>query len=341
MSANAGSGKTFVLPRRVIRLLLAGTDPGRILCLTFTKAAAAEMAKRVFDILADWTTLSDAELAAAIAEIEGRRPEKATLAAARRLFARALETPGGLKIQTIHAFCERLLHQFPFEANVAGHFEVLDERDAEALAVLARKSALALAARDTRGPLGKRARDALASASDFMDERAMKELIDDRDRVRRWLVQYDLLDDALADLQRALGLAGGEDVDGLRAAIIADCPFQARPRRTADRDSASGNGTDQQAAERLAPVVDAASRRRPDRRLSRFLDQAHRRRPAGRADHRHQRGEDTTGPASPRCWRLNATVSPCSSSASARPSATSRPPPCCASPTRRSPNTSG
>ena len=134
VSANAGSGKTFVLTRRVIRLLLAGTDPARILCLTFTKAAAAEMAKRVFAELGRWTTLSDQALAAAIAEIEDAAPDAALLAAARRLFARALDTPGGLKIQTIHAFCERLLHQFPFEANVAGHFEALDERDQTALA---------------------------------------------------------------------------------------------------------------------------------------------------------------------------------------------------------------
>ena len=77
------------------------------------------------------------------------------LARARRLFARALETPGGLKIQTIHAFCERLLHQFPFEANVAGHFEVLDERDDAALADEARRSVLA---RRGRRPIGRSAR---------------------------------------------------------------------------------------------------------------------------------------------------------------------------------------
>ena len=102
VSANAGSGKTFVLARRVIRLLLAGTEPSRILCLTFTKAAAAEMSNRVFAELGSWTELSDAELAAKLFELEGTRPTEASLQLARRLFARALETPGGLKIQTIH-----------------------------------------------------------------------------------------------------------------------------------------------------------------------------------------------------------------------------------------------
>ena len=259
VSANAGSGKTHVLAYRVIRLLLAGADPSRILCLTFTRAAAAEMAKRVFDILAEWTALPDPKLATAIQAIEQRRPDKAMLANARRLFARALETPGGLKIQTIHAFCERLLHQFPFEANVAGHFEVLDQRNAEALAVLARRNTLARAAGDPHGPLGKALRAALAAASDFMVERAMKEFIDGRDRVRRWLVQYDSLDDALLDLQTALGLDGGEDVDRLRAAIIAQCPFEADLEVLLERLRESDKKNDQDAAARLAPIVDAES----------------------------------------------------------------------------------
>ncbi|MCB1503185.1 MAG: double-strand break repair helicase AddA [Bauldia sp.] len=256
VSANAGSGKTHVLAYRVIRLLLAGADPGRILCLTFTRAAAAEMAKRVFDILAGWTAMSDAKLGAEIRAIEGRKPDSDTLAEARRLFARALETPGGLKIQTIHAFCERLLHQFPFEANVAGHFEVLDQRDAEALAVLARQKTLAKAADDASGPLGKALHDALAAASDFMVERAMTELINGRDRLRRWLAAYDSLDDALLDLQAILGLEGGEDVGALQLGIIRDCPLRGDLAELVERLSDSGKN-DRAAADRLRPALGA------------------------------------------------------------------------------------
>src|SRR5690606_22714270 len=127
VSANAGSGKTHVLTERVIRLLLEGTDPSKILCLTYTKAAAAVMQNRVFARLSEWAVLSDEQLAERLINLEGRRPGPARLAAARRLFARALETPGGLKIQTIHAFCEAILHQFPLEANIAGHFEMMDD----------------------------------------------------------------------------------------------------------------------------------------------------------------------------------------------------------------------
>src|SRR5215470_15663701 len=103
VAANAGSGKTHVLAQRVIRLLLEGAPPGKILCLTFTKSAAANMANQVFKTLARWTALDDAELDAAISGIQGRAPDVTRRMRARRLFAEALDTPGGLKVQTIHA----------------------------------------------------------------------------------------------------------------------------------------------------------------------------------------------------------------------------------------------
>ncbi|MBV9136047.1 MAG: UvrD-helicase domain-containing protein, partial [Hyphomicrobiales bacterium] len=116
VSANAGAGKTTVLRNRVLRLLLRGTDPGRILCLTFTKAAAAEMSNRVFAELARWVSLDDEALARAIMEISGEAASAEGIGEARRLFARAIETPGGLRVDTIHGFCTRLLQAFPFEA---------------------------------------------------------------------------------------------------------------------------------------------------------------------------------------------------------------------------------
>ena len=129
VSANAGSGKTTILTKRVIRLLLSGVAPEKILCLTYTKTAAAEMQNRVFEELGRWVTLHENELSRAIEELEGRRPDRQRMARARRLFAGAVETPGGLKIQTIHAFCERLLHLFPFEANVPARFRLMDEAE--------------------------------------------------------------------------------------------------------------------------------------------------------------------------------------------------------------------
>ncbi len=143
VSANAGSGKTHVLTQRVLRLLLRGAPPAQILGLTFTQAAAANMASRIFKTLSDWTSLDDEALTAAIVESGAGKPGSAELKFARQLFARTIETPGGLKIQTLHAFCERLLQLFPFEANVPAHFKVFDEREAQALLSEARDRAIA------------------------------------------------------------------------------------------------------------------------------------------------------------------------------------------------------
>ncbi|WP_375201976.1 double-strand break repair helicase AddA [Hyphococcus sp.] len=134
--ANAGSGKTRVLTNRVARLLLAGAPPQKILCITFTKAAAAEMAERLFSVLGDWALASDENLVKELAKLEGPGAAAKSaddLAQARRLFARALETPGGLKIQTIHSFCESVLRRFPIEAGAPPGFTVVEDAPATAL----------------------------------------------------------------------------------------------------------------------------------------------------------------------------------------------------------------
>src|SRR5206468_1263734 len=137
VSANAGSGKTHVLVQRVIRLLLDDVAPEKILCITFTKAAAANMAERVFTTLGHWVTLDDDALDAAIRDAGIPNPSARLRKSARKLFACALETPGGLKVQTIHALCTRLLQQFPFEDNVPARFAVLDTSVQNALMVRA------------------------------------------------------------------------------------------------------------------------------------------------------------------------------------------------------------
>jgi ATP-dependent helicase/nuclease subunit A len=126
VSANAGAGKTTVLVDRVIRLMLGGAEPETILCLTFTKTAAAEMQTKLFKRLSTWTLAPDDDLRNALKAL-GVAGDEAMLVAARRLFTRALETPGGLKIQTIHAFSEKLLRLFPVEAGVAPGFRVLED----------------------------------------------------------------------------------------------------------------------------------------------------------------------------------------------------------------------
>ncbi len=128
LSANAGSGKTRVLTDRVARLLLGGVPPERILCLTYTKAAAMEMQNRLFQRLGAWAMMPDAQLRKTLAEIGEGAIDPARLRVARTLFARAIEAPGGLKIQTIHSFCASVLRRFPLEAGVSPGFTEIDDR---------------------------------------------------------------------------------------------------------------------------------------------------------------------------------------------------------------------
>lgn len=134
VEANAGSGKTRVLIDRVARLLLHGTQPQKILCLTYTKAAASEMQNRLFERLGEWAMMPNQKLQEALVNLgEENHLSNSYLKNARRLFASALETPGGLKIQTIHSFCDKLLRRFPLEAGVSPQFEVLEDRQAKLL----------------------------------------------------------------------------------------------------------------------------------------------------------------------------------------------------------------
>ena len=174
VSANAGSGKTHVLSQRVVRLLLEGVAPSRILCLTFTKIAAANMSERVFSILARWTRLDDDALRAALHDMGVKNPQDVQLLQARRLFARTVETPGGLKIQTLHAFCEKLLHQFPFEANVPAQFEALN--DAQRAEILTRiRSQVIEAAMQNEGTLGGALRVLAAQTTSFTFDTLIKD----------------------------------------------------------------------------------------------------------------------------------------------------------------------
>ena len=154
VNANAGSGKTHVLVDRVVRLMLDGTEPSRIMCLTFTKAAAAEMANRLFDRLSKWIALDDEALRGELAKLDINKADARRLDRARQLFTRALETPGGLKIQTIHAFCERVLQLFPVEAGIVPHFTMLDDRESLALLQDARNGVLKAAKADEASPIG-------------------------------------------------------------------------------------------------------------------------------------------------------------------------------------------
>lgn len=214
VSANAGSGKTHVLTQRVVRLLLRGVAPSKILCLTFTKAAAANMAARVYDTLALWTRLGDDDLRESILATGAPAPSVADATAARKLFARTVETPGGLKIQTIHAFCEKLLHLFPFEANVPSRFEVADESRQAELLSRARRETLADAATG-----GDRLGAALARITDDCGAKDFEALIEEALAHRAIFVESWPRDKEQA-LRKALGLAPDRDLAGVERDMI-------------------------------------------------------------------------------------------------------------------------
>jgi ATP-dependent helicase/nuclease subunit A len=229
VSANAGSGKTHVLVQRVIRLLLEGVPPEKILCITFTKAAAANMAERVFSTLGHWVTLGDEALDAAIREAGIPHVNAKLRKAARKLFACALETPGGLKVQTIHALCTRLLQQFPFEANVPARFAVLDDRDQNEMMERANLSVLLEASRNPDSATGRALTMAMASAADVTFKDVVREACLSRDHFMAWTDAAGSAHAAAAQLSAALGVGAGDRIEDVEREIV-DGPNLPRSR---------------------------------------------------------------------------------------------------------------
>ncbi len=220
--ANAGSGKTTTLVDRVARLLLDGSKPDAILCLTFTKAAAAEMQRRLYQRLGAWAVATDDDLRTDLGKLEARDGEtydRAGLSRARALFARALETPGGLKIQTIHAFCEQLLRRFPIEAGVSPGFRVIDDAEAAAVSAIARE-ALARASLSGAYPA---LTDAYAAMSETLHHEAFEAMFGVFETKRAALgayVEHAEGEGGLADfVARSVGFddAAGADAEAIEA----------------------------------------------------------------------------------------------------------------------------
>jgi len=252
VTANAGSGKTKTLIDRVARLLLAGAEPETILCVTYTKAAAAEMQRRLFQVLGEWSVLPDAVLAGKLAELQDRPFDD--LSRARSLFARALETPGGLKIQTIHAFCEKLLRRFPLEAGVSPGFRVMDDAASAAVAQAARKLVAELSMKG--GSLG----EAYADMSVQLDFQSFHAMFADFEARRSALQSFfdgqGGFDGAVGWVWRAVDVPRGSDPEALAAEAMA------RMDRELWRGAAEvlrlGGVSDQKCAAQMAAVADDA-----------------------------------------------------------------------------------
>ena len=276
VSANAGSGKTHVLVQRVIRLLLDGVAPEKILCITFTKAAAANMAERVFTTLGHWVTLDDDALDAAIREAGiayvGARLRKS----ARKLFACALETPGGLKVQTIHALCTRLLQQFPFEANVPARFAVLDERDQNEMMERANLAVFLEASRHPDSPTGRALMTAMANAADVTFKDVVREACLSRDHFMAWTDAAGSAPAAAAQISAALGVAPNDRLEDVERDIL-DGPNLPRDQwAEIALVLQTGSKSDQDQAARLREALVFSGAGQVDQYLLLFLTEADR-----------------------------------------------------------------
>jgi ATP-dependent helicase/nuclease subunit A len=270
VSANAGSGKTYVLAQRVINLLLRGVDPAKILCITFTKTAAANMANEVFKRLATWTTLDDAALDEKIKLSTGEKADAGKRARARRLFATSLETPGGLKVRTIHAFCTRLLHQSPFEANVAARFTVLDEGSTTQLLDKLTLDVLLEASAEPDSPLGRALATAIVVAADQTFKDVVSDAIRKRDALVQWIARTGSVDTAIAELSAAFGIDPSDTLESLDQEFFSHSLIPAAEWPVLIEILGSGSVSDQRHIAALEAARTAAGRERINNYLKVF-----------------------------------------------------------------------
>ncbi|MBR1604816.1 MAG: double-strand break repair helicase AddA [Alphaproteobacteria bacterium] len=212
VEASAGTGKTQVLSDRVLRLLLNGVSPAKLLCITYTKAAAVEMNSRISQKLSQWAVVSEEELDTQLEQLLGKLPDNKEdycklVAVARRLFAVLLDTPGGMKIQTLHSFCQEILKRFPLEAKVSPYFEVMDDRaKSEILESIKNKM---LATSDVLQ--NKSVAEAIGYLTSHVYESAFSEVMsvitNNAGKIVRLFANYPHNDDLFAELAKRLDVA--------------------------------------------------------------------------------------------------------------------------------------
>ncbi|WP_429910655.1 double-strand break repair helicase AddA [Glycocaulis sp.] len=259
VEANAGSGKTRVLVDRVARLLLEGVSPDRILCVTFTKAAAGEMQTRLFRKLGDWSVMGDEGLQAQLKDLTGEDTDTdpRRLAEARKLFARALETPGGLKIQTLHAFCDSLLRQFPLEAGLPPGFSTQEDAQSARVRLEAERAVYLDARRNPAGRLARAIEEITVRAGPTGFEAVFRKAAHDRHRLSDLFQQAQGDGPLIAAAARLLGIDPDTDEARLKADFIAGLDIDAL-QRCADALAGSSKSRSTSGAPHLYAALEAA-----------------------------------------------------------------------------------
>jgi ATP-dependent helicase/nuclease subunit A len=259
VAASAGTGKTTVLTERLLQLMLDGTDPSHILCLTFTRAAAAEMANRLDRELARWVTLSEGALAETLYELTGMFADPELIARARQLFALVLDTPGGTKISTIHAFCQTLLRRFPLEAGVAPEFVVIEERGAAELLAEAAQRVIIAAREGADSAICEALAIVAEHAAEEQFGELMQALANERGKLRRALEHgFPALRKRLS---KTLGLSDRLTLESLVAAFCAADACDEPGLAACASILAEGSVKDRALAKVLADWCEAPARR--------------------------------------------------------------------------------
>lgn len=257
VEASAGTGKTKVLADRVLRLLLKGVAPAKILCLTYTKAAAVEMNTRIASRLSRWAVAEEAELTEELQQLLGvRNVASETMAKARKLFAELLDTPGGMKIQTIHSFCQEILKRFPVEARISPYFEVMDDREAAEVMDEIKSRLLKKIEEEPESSAAEAMRFITRQVSEFVFPKIMAQVAEQRQKITRIMTLYGGLDEMLAATSRRLGVGVTDNRETVLAAFFAALPRAAlRQMLEALRQ---GSDTDRKKAVMLEVMLDSA-----------------------------------------------------------------------------------
>ncbi|MCH7806041.1 MAG: double-strand break repair helicase AddA [Proteobacteria bacterium] len=261
VEASAGTGKTHVLTARVLRMMVRGTPPGHILGLTYTKAAAAEMAARVYKILGQWAMIRETELAAEIFKSTGEKASDQALQRARTLFATVLDIPGGLKIQTIHSFCQSLLKRFPLEAGLPPHFAVMEERTSGEYLKQAMDEVM-LAATEGGDASLKEAFDHIATReAEGGFEGLVGSFLGKRRKVLKLLQIYSGIEGLISATYRALGADPRKQGDDLLQIALDDQSFDKKGLGNLSKIALAGAGDEQKFGETLTRFLAAKENR--------------------------------------------------------------------------------
>ncbi len=265
VGASAGTGKTKVLTDRVLRLLLKGVSVSKLLCLTFTNAAAAEMANRINAQLSSWATMEEAKLIARLTELTGIQPDTTQLTRARQLFAEVLDAPEGLKIQTIHSFCQALLKQFPLEAGISPHTALIDEHTASELLATARLRLLQHAS-TSHDSHSLELADSLASVAWQLHESSLNtivgEVTSNRAKFEALLSRHQGLDGLIAAVYQALDVQITSSEESLQTAFCDETTFDYKGLLMCCHALLAGTATEKKQGEIMAAWLAASQEER-------------------------------------------------------------------------------